>query len=215
MDVRALRRAYSSYRGAPFGARCFVAARYVVAPLGPLAGEFRGLSGSVLSLGSGLCMLERYLAELEPGLVFEGVDLDATKVGLIKMTQTASPRVSLVEGDATQTHRASQYDVVLLCDALHHFPEASHVDVLRNVAESLRPGGIALIKDLDTEPRWKRRWNAVHDRIVAGPEPIYCREPTAVAKMLIEVGLQIERSERIDRRYTPYAHYLVRARRPA
>ena len=42
IDLRAARRAFASYRGAPLGARAFVAARYVVAPLGPIAAEFHG-----------------------------------------------------------------------------------------------------------------------------------------------------------------------------
>ena len=41
MDLPAVRRAFGTYRGAPLGTRAFVAARYVVAPLGPLADELR------------------------------------------------------------------------------------------------------------------------------------------------------------------------------
>jgi SAM-dependent methyltransferase len=238
IDLPAARRAFTSYRGAPAGARAFVAARYVVAPLGPLAAEFRGRTGTVLSLGSGLSMLERYLAELEPGLHFEGVDLDPVKVELIARTHHLSPRVSLRLGDATRLRElegldagspggaavdpartgsadAGGYDLVLICDAMHHFPADVHGDVLRSAAEVLRPGGTVVVKDLDAGPAWKYHWNRIHDRIVAGPDPIHCRPPADMAALVTAAGLVVERADRIDHALTPYAHYLIRATRPA
>ena len=214
MDTSAARRAYRSYRDTPLSVRAFVAARIVVAPLGPLGAEFEGLTGSVLSLGSGLSVVERYLAELEPDLTFEGVDLDQTKVDIIADTAARSPRVRLVYGDATVIERDQGYDVVLVCDALHHFPAERHGEVIEMVAGLLNPGGVALIKDLDDGPRWKYEWNRFHDRIVAGPEPITCRPPAEVAGLLEGAGLQVEKAERIEFALSPYAHYLVRARRP-
>jgi SAM-dependent methyltransferase len=215
VDLGAARRALASYRGTSLGTRAFVVARYVVAPMGPLADELHGLRGDVLSLGSGLTMLERYFAELEPGLRFDGIDLDPVKVRLLAKTHRRSPRVTLELGDATEVDRPGRYDVVLVCDALHHFPAERHADVARSVAEALRPGGIALVKDLDVRPRWKYHWNRVHDRVVAGPDPIWCRSPHDMAALFAEAGLEVERAERIEHRLTPYAHYLIRARKPA
>lgn len=256
VDRGAVRRAFATYRGASIGTRAFVAARYVVAPLGPIAEEFRGRSGRVLSLGSGLCMLERYVAELEPGLHFDGLDLDPAKVELIARTRHLSPRVGLSMGDATRLGRAapagptaaisetgvddtdggdtdggdtggvpaagdagsedsdSRYDVVLICDAMHHFAADDHAEVIRSVTTRLRPGGTLVIKDLDSGPAWKYHWNRVHDRIVAGPDPIWCRPPAEMAALVTEAGLTVERAERIDHALTPYAHYLIRAVRP-
>lgn len=214
IDIGAARRAFTTYRGASLGTRAFVAARYVVAPMGPLAEELRGRSGLVLSLGSGLAMLERYLAELEPGLAFEGIDLDQVKVDLITATKDRSPRVHLDHGDATQLDRPGRYDFVLVCDAFHHFPPELHAPVAQAVAAALKPGGTAIVKDLDTHPRWKYHWNRVHDRIVAGPDPISCRPPAEMAGLLADAGLVVDKSGRTDHFLTPYAHYLVRATKP-
>lgn len=215
LDLRAFGRVVRSYQRASLGTRAFVVARFVVAPTGRLADEFRGLDGSVLSLASGLSMLERYLAEIGPDLTFEGIDLDPAKVALIAATQDRSPRVTLTLGDATALDRPARYDVVLVCDALHHFPSDRHAEVARAIAAALRPGGIVLVKDLDAGPAWKYRWNRLHDRIVAGPEPICCRTPTDMATLFTAAGLEVEQARRIDHRFTPYAHYLLRARKPA
>lgn len=63
------------------------------------------MEGSVVSLGSGLSMIERYLTELEPELWFEGIDCDPEKVTMIEQTRHRSPRVSLIP--ATQRLRSS------------------------------------------------------------------------------------------------------------
>ncbi len=215
VNPSALRRAFASYQGAPVTTRAFVAARYVVAPLAPIEREFRGRSGLFLSLGSGLCMLERYLAELNPRLSFEGVDLDPAKVDLIARTRHRSPRVGLRLADATTLEaQADTFDGALVCDALHHFLPDTHTDVVATVARTVKPGGVVVVKDLDTRPAWKYHWNRLHDRIVAGPEPIWCRTPAEMAMLLEKAGLEVELAERVDNALTPYAHYLIRARRP-
>jgi SAM-dependent methyltransferase len=215
IDRRAVRRAFATYGGAPLATRAFVAARLVVAPLAPLTEEGRRLTGRVLSLGSGISVVERYLAEVNPDLHIEGVDLDPRHIELIRSTQERSPRVTLRQGDATLIDEpAEAYDAVLVCDALHHFDPESHKPLADAIAACLKPSGVCIVKDLDVRPRWKYEWNRLHDRIVAGPEPIFCRSPEEMAEVLSGAGLVPERVERTDRRLTPYAHYVVRARKP-
>ncbi|MGH9113545.1 MAG: class I SAM-dependent methyltransferase [Acidimicrobiales bacterium] len=215
LDVGALWRVFTSYRGARLVDRAFVAARLVVAPLGPLAEEFRPVSGRVLSLGSGISVVERYLADVNPRLTVEGVDLDPRRVELIERTSARSPRVSLRHGDATLIDEEPDYDAVLVCDALHHFDPDTHKPLADAIAGALLPGGVCVVKDLDVTPRWKHAWNRVHDRLVAGPEPIFCRSPADMAELFASAGLVAERTERTDRALTPYAHYVVRLRKPA
>jgi SAM-dependent methyltransferase len=214
MDLGAAWRAFATYQGAAPVTRAFVAARFLVAPLGPLEAQLAGCTGTVLSLGSGLCMVERYLSETNPNLTLVGVDLDADKAELIDRTKARSPRVSLRVDDATALSEARGYDAVLLCDAIHHFPQDTHDRVARTVADALVPGGVALVKDLDVAPRWKYHWNRFHDRLVAGPEPIWCRSPTELAEVFVGAGLTLELAERLDHAATPYAHYLLRLRKP-
>jgi SAM-dependent methyltransferase len=213
LDGGALWRVFLSYRGAPVVTRAFVAARIIVAPLGPLAEEARPLSGRMLSLGSGISVVERYLAEVNPRLHIEGVDLDRGRVELIRRTAEHSPRVVLHYGDATLIDEPPVYAAVLACDAFHHFDPEAHKPLAEAIYRALEPGGVVIVKDLDVEPRWKHEWNRLHDRLVAGPEPITCRPPEEMAEILGGAGLRPERVVRTDRALTPYAHYLVRARK--
>jgi SAM-dependent methyltransferase len=211
----ALWRTWTSYRGAPTVTRAFVAARLAIAPLGAVERALRDVSGRVVSLGSGISVIERVVAEVRPDLEFVGIDLDPRRVAMIERTASRSPRVSLRLGDATELDDVDAYDAVLACDALHHFPPDTHKPVAVSIARALKPGGVCIVKDLDIAPTWKYQWNRLHDRIVAGPDPIHCRAPGDMADILGSAGLQVEQAERIDGRWEPYAHYVVRARRPA
>jgi SAM-dependent methyltransferase len=213
LDLRAVRSVLASYRGAPIGARAFVAARFLIAPLGPLTEESRDLQGRMLSLGCGYGAVERYLAAINPKLEIEGIDLDGGKVALVNETAGASTRFLLIRGDATQIDYDLEFQAVLVCDALHHFPASTHAPLARAIATALEPGGVCIVKDLDVQPRWKYRWNLLHDRLVAGPEPITCRPPGEVAGLFADAGFAVERVQRTDRRFTPYAHYILRLRK--
>lgn len=213
-DWAAVRRAFRTYDALPRSARGFALARYAIAPLGPLTDELGTLRGRVLSLGSGLCMVERYLVEVNPDITFEGIDLDADKAALIEATRHRSPRVELATGDAMDLTGRTGYAAVLVCDAIHHLPPDRHAGLAADMAAAVAPGGVVVVKDLDVAPRWKHEWNRVHDRLVAGPDPITCRGVDEMAGLLEGAGLVVERAERTERRWEPYAHYVVRARRP-
>ena len=214
IDLAAARRVQSMYAQAPVGTRAYVTGRLVVAPLGALGEAFRDVRGRLLSLGSGMCVVERYLAEVQPALEVDAVDLDGEKVQLVARTQERSPRVTLYEGDAATWTGPGGYDAVLVCDLLHHLPPAGQEQVAAVAAAQLRPGGACIVKDLDVRPRWKHEWNRYHDRLVAGPEPIHCQPMTSMVATFERAGLVVEHSARIDRPWTPYAHYLLRLRRP-
>ena len=61
--------------------------------------------------------------------------------------------------------------------------------MIRSVTDRLRPGGTLVIKDLDSGPAWKFHWNRIHDRIVAGPDPIWCRPPAEMAALVTDAGM--------------------------
>ena len=214
IDLAAARRVQSTYAQAPLGTRAYVAGRLVVAPLAALGEAFTGVRGRLLSLGSGLCVVERYLAEVQPTLEVDAVDLDGDKVQLVESTRERSPRVTLHQGDAVTWEGPGDFDAVLVCDLLHHLAPDGQEQCAAVAAAHLRPGGTCIVKDLDVLPRWKHEWNRYHDRFVAGPEPIHCRPMTSMVTTFERAGLLTEQCERIDHPWTPYAHYLLRLRRP-
>ena len=214
VDVGALRRTLATYRGTGPSSRAFVTARVAVAPLGALDPELRGLRGRVLSVGCGFAVLERYLAEINPHVTVEGVDIDGGRVRVARATAERSPRVDVSEADVTQMNSTGAlFDAVLAIDLLHHVPADGQAAMLAALAGCLVPGGTLLLKDIDVEPRWKYLFNRGHDRVVAGPDPIHCHSSEEAARMLSDAGLEPGVPRRLHR-FGPYPHYLVTATRP-
>lgn len=214
VDRAAARRTARTYRSTSAWMRAYVAGRICVAPLAVIGDELTGIRGRMLSLGCGAGVIERYVAEVNPDVEIRGLDLDPQNISVITATASHSPRVTIERQDVTKLAEPPANDAVLISDVLHHLPPATHLGLARAVERALKPGGICLIKDLDAAPRWKRRWNRVHDRIVAGPEPIHCRPIDEMAALFARVGLDLKRSERIDGTWTPYAHYVIRLHKP-
>lgn len=214
IDRLATLRACWSFSGTRVPTRAFLVARAALLPLRALDGELRALSGKVLSIGCGHGVLERYLALINPDVRVTGVELNRRRVEAAARSQHASPRVTLITGNATTVAVGDDFDATIAVDLMHHVPFAAHRDVARSLYDSLRPGGVALVKDLDVTPQWKYQWNRFHDRVVNG-EQVHCRAPHDMAALFSEAGFSLERSDRIDRRLGPYPHYLLRLRKPA
>ena len=214
LDRGAAWRAWSSFKGLGPVTRAFLLARMAVAPLGPLEPELARLHGRILSLGCGHGAIDRYIAEANPAVHIEGVDLDATRVEQAAATEERAPRVRARVADVTTLDPGEGYDGAIAIDVLHHVPPGTHGPIAAALFRALKPGGVCLVKDMAPEPRRQHLWNRTHDRIVAGPDPIHCRMEDDMARLLRETGFEIETVRRL-KRLRIYPQYLVLARRPA
>jgi 2-polyprenyl-3-methyl-5-hydroxy-6-metoxy-1,4-benzoquinol methylase len=210
-EWRAALRAWRSYRGTGARTRAFLAARLLVLPLKPLAAEFERLQGRVLGVGSGHGLLARLLAEVNPRVEVEGIDVDAERVAVAQATQANAPRVRIGVADIRALDTRGEYDAAAAVDLIHHIAPADRPGVARALAAAVRPGGTLLIKDIAPTPRWKHALNRLHDRVVSG-EATTAAEPEALADLFVAAGFEIERLERVAP-LSPYPHFILRARR--
>jgi len=214
LDRGAAWRAWWSFRSLPLATRAFLLARMAVAPLGPMEPELRSLRGRILSLGSGHGLVDRYITEINPEVVIEGVDLDAGRVHQAQATQARAPRVSMRVADVMTFDPGDGFDGALAVDVLHHVSAESHGDIAAALYRAVRPGGRLLVKEMALEPRRQYLWNRTHDRIVAGPDPIHCRMPEDMAGVISQAGFEIGGVRRLQRLHI-YPQYLIDARRPS
>lgn len=204
-------RAWRSFRGAGVHTRAFLAARLLVLPLGALAEELRQVNGRVLSVGAGHGLLERFAAELNPGVTVTGLDLDAERAAVADATRRNAPRVEIRAQDVRSLDEDGGYDAAIAIDLLHHVPTEDHAALAAALARAVKPGGTLLVKDIARTPNWKNAVNRLHDRIVAS-EATTGLEPEALAELFAEAGFRTERLERIAP-LSPYPHFILRARR--
>jgi cyclopropane fatty-acyl-phospholipid synthase-like methyltransferase len=211
-SARAALRAWLSYRGAPLGTRVFLAVRLLVLPLPSLAREFRELHGRVLAVGSGHGMLERWIAELNPDVTVDGLEIDAGRVAIAQATAGNAPRVRLRAEDVRELDEPGDFDAALAVDLIHHVPQADHAALAEALARAVKPGGVVLIKDIARTPGWQHWWNSFHDRLVTGAWSVDAREPDDLAAVFERAGFVAERSYRVGRA-SPYPHFMLRLRR--
>jgi len=111
-------------------------------------------------------MIER-LSAWFPDAAVTGIDV-TNRVG--RLYRGAGINVSFYQ-TSIEDYRACHpevFDLVLVCDVLHHVPRSAREDFIRVVGAAVRPGGFLVIKD------WERSRNLAHllalisDRVLTG-----------------------------------------------
>jgi cyclopropane fatty-acyl-phospholipid synthase-like methyltransferase len=170
------------------------------------------LHGRVLSVGAGHGLLERWLAELNPDVTVEGLELDPERVAAAQLTAAGAPRVRLRAQDVRTLDAPARFDAAMAIDLIHHVPSDDHAGLARALGAAVRPGGTVLLKDIARTPRWQHWWNSFHDRVVSGEWTTDARDPEELAAIFEDAGFRVERCERVGR-LSPYPHFVLRLSR--
>lgn len=206
MPRRPLVSAWWSYRNAGPATLAFLAARCAVVPWRALAASTGDLSGELMSVGCGHGLVERYVTRRNPRIAVVGYELDGRRVAIAAATAEGE-RVRVEAADVRSLPDTALFDAILCCDVLHHLDAEAQRLLLKHLASRLRPGGRLIVKDIAATPRWKCRWNEIHDRIVSG-DRVTSRDPHEVAEDMEGSGLTVRRNERVAR-WQPYPHFIV------
>jgi SAM-dependent methyltransferase len=214
------RRVLGAYAGAPVGARLHTAIRYATAPFGPLEAKLPGV-GRFLDYGCGHGVLGLYLACTESGRRVHGVDVAADKV---TVARTAAQRLLPAGGVEFQVVNQSwfppvaAYDAVVCVDVLYLLGAEGASRTLRSLAAATKPGGLLLVKEMASSPRWKHSLTTVQERLSTGPlgltqgVTVELLAPGWIRSTLESCGLMVEVA-RMDK-WRPHPHLAFVARRP-
>ncbi|MCU1618456.1 MAG: Methyltransferase type 12 [Modestobacter sp.] len=210
---RAARAAIAAYRGAPPGDRLHVLVRWLSCPFPPVV-DVLPQTGRILEVGCGHGLFSTYVAQRVPGVEVHGVDIDADKIA-VATRSTASGRLSFAVAESGVLP-AGPWDAVVLVDVLYLLDEAGQRALLESCAAVLAPGGVLVVKDMSTRPRWKAWVNRAQEtlsvrvlRITAGSAHFAFVEPDQRARWLQAAGLLDVRSRRLDRGRAHPHHLLV------
>lgn len=147
----------SSVRAGPWLDRLHDALRNRTAPLAAVA-KLVPPAGNVMELGCGQGLLVELIAET--AMHVTGVDFDTRKCAMARRRLADRPNVSIVETDLLSylgATASSTADSIILSDTLSSIPDNLQEQVLAEAIRCLRPGGLLLLKIVDTAPRWKAR----------------------------------------------------------
>ncbi len=149
----------SLWDDAPIGDRFHTRARWWTAPFAALELEVP-LSGDVLEIGCGHGVFSTYLAVTSRARRVVGVDIDADKIALARHAAShLEPGEGDLHFDVTPSGAVPRIEggwrAIVFADVLYLLSRDRREALLRSCAEALAPGGLLVVKEVDTEPRAK------------------------------------------------------------
>jgi cyclopropane fatty-acyl-phospholipid synthase-like methyltransferase len=178
-------------------------------------GQYLPERGRVLDLGCGFGLFSLYYASVYPDLEIEGLDLNPRRIA---MARAAAERLGLGNaryevGNVMDFRGATSFDAVYMLDIVHHILPETVRPLLEQVAKALPAGRLLLIKDVDTQPAYKRWFTHALDAIMDPRSPVRYWGAEELQQLLEEVGFRVRRHLMVD--ILPYPHILyVCERRP-
>ena len=171
-------------------------------------GQYLPSEGRVLDIGCGFGLFSLYYAQLHPGLSLHGFDLDARRV---EMARDAARTLGLTNAtfhvqNATDLRAHERFDAIYMLDVVHHVPAPAVEALLREVKASLAPGGVLLVKELDTEPAWQRLFAHALDLAMSPSSPPRYWSTAELGGLLARLGFDVKRHAMVD--ILPYPHVL-------
>lgn len=148
--VRGLRILLRAFRGYPASDRIHVLGRYLTCPFTRVLDEFPA-GARVLEIGSGHGLFALLIAENGARDVI-GVDPDLRK----SLMPEPSRNVRKIAG-FDECIRGT-FDAVAICDVAYRLPLDVQRALFSRVLDRLRPGGVFVLKEMDSGHRWKMKW---------------------------------------------------------
>ena len=164
----------------------------------------------LIDLGSGYGLVSALTALRRESTIL-GIEASPSRLSIAEQaTAEHIPNVFFQQGDIAQISLPPS-DAILLIDVLCLFANDAQAHVLANCGKALCAGGVLLIKDNTTSPRWKYRYANLEERVKlwlgtygfrARMRPNY-RTPEAWRQLIKNADLKIE-EERFIESLAPY-----------
>lgn len=206
------------YGRASLGTRLHTRVRWRSCPFAAVA-EPVPSRGRILEIGCGHGLLSTYLALGADGRDVLGTDVDGGKIRAAQRAGEGIDNLSF-RADEPGTFPPGPWDAVCIVDVLYLIDREGERGLLTTAADHLAPGGVLVVKEMGTTPRWKFRWMATQERlsvqvlgITAGHDLTFV-PPSELTAWMEGAGLVEIEHRPLDRGHL-HPHHLVVARKPA
>ena len=170
--------------------------------------------GRILDVGCGFGLFAAYFGQTHPRRRIVGVDPSVRRIALAtEVARSLDLRDhTFVVGDVRTAPLQGPFDAVYVLDVMHHLPREDQALVLERLRALLVPGGMLLIKDITTEPRFGLHFTEALDRLMVGwREPLAYRHHREWGEMLVGLGFKVRMVRVPD--ILPYPHVVIAARK--
>lgn len=206
------------YGDAPWLTRLHVHVRWRTCPFQALSRAVPP-TGRILEIGCGHGLFSVLLALQSEGREVVGTDVDGNK---IQAAFRAGAGVANLRFDPAGPGDlpAGPWDAICIIDVLYLIDRDGERSLLEAAAAALAPGGVMVVKEMGTGPRWKFRLMALQERLsvqvlgITQGHDLTFVAPVEMGGWLTEAGLEDVTHLPLDTgRLHP--HHLVTARRPS
>jgi 2-polyprenyl-3-methyl-5-hydroxy-6-metoxy-1,4-benzoquinol methylase len=211
-------RVQRAFAGAPRNERLHVSGRLRSCPVDAVASATPA-SGRILDFGCGHGAVALYLVFASPDRDITGVDVDDDKIELARDAAKAAEVPVAFEAVEPGYRPTGIWDAITVVDVLYLLGERAALEVVDRAAAALAPGGVLVIKEIDTHPKWKY-WLAVTQEVLATKllritegGDLHFIPPDVIAARLEGAGLDVEL--RSCHRGRLHPHHLIIGRKPA
>jgi 2-polyprenyl-6-hydroxyphenyl methylase/3-demethylubiquinone-9 3-methyltransferase len=204
----------SAYPSLITRAYCVVRFRIIKGRFLEEIGQFLPRNAKVLEVGCGFGLFSLYFARTRPDLTLHGFDIDEARVRTAEGVRgrLGLTNVTFAVGDASRPSLEHGIDAVYMLDIVHHIPHAAAVELIDACYRQLRPGGVLIVKDVDTRPRYKMAFTWLLDVLMTkGDRPEYWSRSELLG-VLGGAGFDVVTYAMVD--LLPYPHQLYVATKP-
>jgi 2-polyprenyl-3-methyl-5-hydroxy-6-metoxy-1,4-benzoquinol methylase len=171
--------------------------------------------GKILDVGCGFGLFAAYFGQTEPRRRIVGIDPNARRIAL---AEKVSAELGLLGnefhvGDVRSASLKGPFEAAYVLDVMHHISKDDQLPVLERLRDLLAPGGVLVIKDITTEPRFELAFTYLLDRLMVGlTEPIAYRHHREWGELLTKLGFKVRMVRVPD--VLPYPHVVIAATKP-
>lgn len=168
---------------------------------------------SILEVGCGEGAMAEAVVAAFPSADVLAIDI-TPRVGRLYRGDRARVTFRQVPVETVARERSGEFDLVLLCDVLHHVPASARVALLEAIRTTMAPGGFLVVKDWAPGRNLRHYLCEASDRILTGDAVHYLSPPGMRALLDPIFGTAGIVAEETALPPSPN-NYLIAIRRPA
>lgn len=153
-----------SYRDLPLSTRLFLKLRWRFTPYEEIA-AYAPTRGLIYDLGCGHGLLSLTLALQSPARIVRAIDHDERRIRLARKTARNFLNVEFCDGDFTEVldRKKNHATAIVVMDAMHYLSPQDQERLLEQARTALLPGGLFLMREVDTTAGLTSWINKVHE----------------------------------------------------
>ena len=149
-------------------------------------------NGTIIDLGCGQGIICKFLAK-SPNRWIVGVDANVKR-----LPKTEFNNLKFISADITK-YKIKNAEGIILSDVLHHIDLKNQKALLKNIGKSLKPGGVLIIKEIDSGEFIRSKLSRLWDFVLYPKDIIYYWKSVELKKFLqsLRFRVKIERASRL------------------